>query len=219
MATLLREYVRLIVETSLESSARKAGRVAFEYIKNHKGRQRRYKFDIDDFPIDMVIKKSRSAAHDASITGLTEEDKIRIFVKLGQGFLPERFPITHQKLINVLRHELEHFRQYQRAKAKKEKLEPTYDVETALSGDPDAMRSFLLDPSEIEAFVSDIYMNAKKQRRPFEDAFKDRIRTFGKKMFRAGATKQEVRQIVFDVRKAWFDYARRRFPAVNLPPR
>lgn len=216
MSQLLREFVhQLILETRLESQASQGARIAFQILKSHKGRQRRYEFSINNFPVNMLIRKSKQLNDNIKISGMTTHNQMFLSVEIGQMFVPANYGEAYTKLVNVIRHELEHVDQHQKKKKSGEILKPTYDIENALSGDHQQMLNYLLDPSEMAAFVSEIYMNAKKTRRPFRSAFQDRIKTFSNLMFKAGVPPQDIYATLIKVSNAWGQYARKRYPILR----
>lgn len=201
----------LVAESYAERKANIAVAIVFDHIKNFDGTPVNNVDELDDWEVQTKVGFDDRQRDPIRFNAMTDEDCVTLDVSLGPTFGPDHYEQTYHKLRSVLRHEYEHSLQLKRGDA-----EPGYDPDNALSGDPNEMLRYLTDPNEIEAFVSDVYLNAKKTRRPFKVAFNDRITPFARKMLNSGVDKRMVIATLAKVKRSWFTYAAGRYPAAMI---
>lgn len=126
---------------------------------------------------------------------------------------------------NVLRHELEHYRQVERgsndsswksdwkqhnaAKA----VNPTRsDVAEMVFYDPEATRKYLLSPLEVEAFVMGAYKEAKSKKLPLSQVLKSNLNDLLASMEVGGLSSKDRFVIGAEVWTAWKAYTKERLP-------
>lgn len=135
--------------------------------------------------------------------------ELTLYVKLNANFQPiaSRQEI-HAELRSVIRHELEHARQFL-SHNRTDPNDPWHSAgnygtksRNAKDWDGEDWKKYLLSPIEIDAHVTQTYYSAKKARVPFTYALEDRLMNYDK------LTNQDVS----DVRRAWLAFARNKFP-------
>lgn len=130
------------------------------------------------------------------------------------------------KFKNLIRHELEHYRQDQRSGYD----EPAKGVHHTLPGLPtqdgkvgnnpyatlESTYAYLLRPREVEAWVMGMYKQAKTQKVPLLTVLQRQSEELAEKLPNASISVEDARQVADSMLMAWTDYARKRLPGVNL---
>jgi hypothetical protein len=130
------------------------------------------------------------------------------------------------KFKNLVRHELEHYRQDQRSGYD----EPANGVHHILPGlstkdkpvgrNPfatiDSAANYLLRPREVEAWVMGMYKQAKTQLIPLIAVMRRQADELAEKMPNANISENDARAFVEDLLEVWKDYAAKRLPGAKI---
>lgn len=203
----------LLTETHLETLSKNIARQLFTYIKSWDGNKFIKIFIINNTPIKLIIKNEPSIENNTvRVKGDTTNDQIKVYVLCkDKQIQPSLYELIYTRLTNILRHELEHFKQLQ-----SNNIDSPYDSDKILSGDPDEIEKYLTHPMEVEAYVSDIYLAAKQGKTTFNEIFKKRMHSFVNSMLKNQIDKKTIFDVLSHVKKIWFQYAMKRFPKAQL---
>jgi hypothetical protein len=200
----------ILIESQQEVMSREVTHKIIDILKHWKD---------DDFvgmiyhqiPVELLIRQDNNIPTFIRIIGETTPESISIIVTSKN----DHIPLIHlskisEKISSIVRHEIEHYKQLQQP------LESAYDTQKIFSGDPSEIEQYLLNESEVEAFVSEIYYTSKKQHKSFNEVFKERIKPFIQSMLNNNVSQIEIKNILSKVKQVWFKYAMKRFPNVIL---
>lgn len=109
-------------------------------------------------------------------------------------FSDQDYSALYYELLEGLRHELEHMAEFENQMPKLKKVKQ----------EKNALKYFT-SPHEVRAYVSGIYLLAKKQRRPFGDVMEEYLKTLASRTNLGAAAIEEIKI-------KWSDYAMQRFP-------
>lgn len=212
----------------LETDAAKLSKQIFEYLKDQlvskeyrEGEFFIFKtFSGDDLLVWVKIKRYIKSPKKNQFVILTtgefdESGELTVTAKLF-GKIPENIEQYFESFIfdlkNTVRHELEHY--YQTELAGETKRKRTWDeveklYESEDSGDKLAeYRSYYLSNSEIEAYVSGAYYEAKKSKKGFYEVLYDELEQIQSDLENIEGGPELFKEI----HDTWIDYARQRFP-------
>jgi hypothetical protein len=201
----------ILIESKQEVMSREVTHRVIDVLKHWKD----YDFDgmiYHQIPIELFIRQDNNIPTFVRIIGITTPESISITITSKNDHIPFiHLSKISEKLSSIIRHEIEHYNQLQQ-----EPQESTYDTQKIFSGDPSEVEQYLLNESEIEAFVSEIYYTSKKQHKSVNDIFKERIKPFIQSMIDNNVSQNEIKNILSNVKQIWFKYAMKRFPNVVL---
>ncbi len=106
----------------------------------------------------------------------------------------------------LIRHELEHFKQDWDEDLIKPNTFPWL-------GNINELKDYYLSPYEIDAYVSGIYYQSKKSKRPFIEILTNMFNDIKQKAIADGKiSDQEMDKLLYEMWPVYIDYARKRFP-------
>lgn len=158
--------------------------------------------------VQLTLQRSTTDSAIVVASGARDEIDFRIKVVSKTGMmLPLHLSYIQDRLYEASRHELEHLFQDE-------------DPSTAQSAisffeKPQVMSrrlAYYTHPNEIPAFVSGMYMKAKKLRRPFSDVVEENLEKIRRSMEFRGNTPAQADRLIAKIRRAWMSYAKSRFP-------
>lgn len=146
--------------------------------------------------------------------------------------VPEKFnerelSIFIPTLKNVLRHELEHYRQDQRSRYEEPRAGTHYADPTQASNtghqpginpfsSVEAARTYFLSPHETEAFVMGLYKQAKTSKESLRDLISKKTTEIGGSLYQtSGIPRQEAFKVAREISQAWNAYAEKRIPSAK----
>lgn len=178
-----------------------------QLIKFWDGDQSIKTFDINNIHLNIQIFLDDSLKN-IRIIGETIDDKnINLMIKTPTIKINNKtLSSIYFKLLSVIRHELEHLRQF-----KTSAIKPTYDNDEFFSNNLEAIEHYLLDPREIEALATEIKLLSRKLNITFNDAFKERIKPFVNQLLQIKANKQKIMSLLSEVKQKIFQYAQKRW--------
>ena len=153
------------------------------------------------------------------MAGLTHDDQgfLLINVDLKRSFSERDYRDFYNKLQFTIRHELEHFVQIMiKENTNERESAPNFNRATSYNDLWDKVQSYYLNPSELEAFVTGFYYQAKKTKQPFKAVVSKYLYEEAKIMstnFRIPV--EEVYMFMRKVYDKYLAYAQQRYPNVN----
>lgn len=197
----------LLQESKEDVLSRKITNHILDLIKFWDGDQTVKTFDINNIHLNIQIFVDESLKN-IRIIGETIDDKnINLMIKTPTTSINKQtLSLIYFKLLSVLRHELEHLRQF-----KTNIMNPTYNNDEFFSNDLEAIKHYLLDPKEIEALTAEIKLISRKTKIDFNDAFKERIKPFVNQLLQTKANKQKIMSLLSEVKQKIFQYAQKRW--------
>ena len=232
--------MRLMTESKLDSRASLISRDVIQHLKNNmdeinatvgKFMSPTVKVMVKDAEFSLPTKKSDSSQPDiATRVVLKIFEQPRDGVQSTAGFGGNTLRITlvimsttgnlkplhlskiQEESYEAVRHELEH------------SVQDSQDVSSVVTfnemmKDKKNLASFKkyhLNRKELPAFVSGIYNQAKKLRRPFLTTLDEFLKKAAMGPLKAGAPPDKVQSVIEEIRSAWIDYARIRFPKAMI---
>ena len=164
-----------------------------------------------NIPVQIIVQRSRSQ-ESASVTATAPEGQIIFQIKVMSRsgvLLPSHLSLIQEKLYEATRHELEHLLQ--------DEDPSTSAAAYSFFEKPQVMSrrlAYYTHPQETPAFVSGMYMRAKKMRKPFADVIEDNLEKIRKGMLFRGNTPEQADRLISKIRRSWMSYAKSRFPLV-----
>lgn len=202
--------MNILTESKLEKLTRDIVRTIFNEIKNYSGDDLEVSRMVDDVNITLQIIYDENT--NLKLICNTTQENIEVFIFTNKTqFNQKSYEILYERLLNVLRHELEHYTQLQ----KDNNILPLYDKEHVFE-DIDELKKYLLDPNEVDAYVSEIYYASKRQKNTFNDCFKERIKPFIKILLNNYYDKNEIQQLMSTVKSVWFKIAKKKYPLTQV---
>lgn len=161
-----------------------------------------------EISIQIIVQRART--QDSVIvvaTGGGGEVTFQIKVLSKSGvLLPQHLSLIQARLYEAARHELEHLFQ---------KEDPSIAASAhSFFEKPHVLSrrlAYYTHPQEIPAFVSGMYMSAKKLRKPFVEVLEDNLEKIRRSMEFRGNTPDQIEKTVGKIRKAWMSYAQTRY--------
>lgn len=117
------------------------------------------------------------------------------------------FVDIYPKMIEILRHEIEH--RFQKDKSV---------IGSFAWGDSlERAEDYFLHPREIEAWVSGLYKKAKSSRRPFREVLEEKLKAWENMMFlKSDANADVVEALLRKIKNTFIGYAKKRFPNAQI---
>lgn len=138
----------------------------------------------------------------------------RIAVPIIEDWMLE--PLSND-ITGVIRHEMEHGSQYVRGEAPGEGAKRKTDATGERAwGDVAATRGYLLDPYELQATAAQMYLMAKRAKKPVSEFIEDRATRLVKALKRRGVSQADIDSLTADYRKAVTEYIRKRYPTAQF---
>jgi hypothetical protein len=123
-------------------------------------------------------------------------------------------------ITGVVRHEMEHGVQYARGEAPGAGAKRRTDTTGERNwGDIAATRGYLLDPAELEAFSTQVYLMAKRARAPVTKFIDEKVQLLIKALKRRDVAKADIDSLTGDYRKAVTQYIQKRYPTAQFRTR
>jgi hypothetical protein len=182
-----------------------------------------YKVTINDQADQVYHKGAFSIDPIYSDDGIAEtsgEPKITIDLVL-PSWPPDKtaYNQIYNSVLEVVRHELEHFTQYKnnyRKWKKRKYYNPEKQNFSNLFGPPDSFTTsiynYLTQPTEISAWVSQMYLLAKKRKVPFYSILREKIAFIKQKFITEGVSVEEAERTSDMIGLKWQLYAEQRYP-------
>jgi hypothetical protein len=125
-------------------------------------------------------------------------------------------PLSHD-IVGVVRHEMSHGSQYARGEAPGAGSDRKTDVTGERAwGDISATREYLLAPHELQATAAQMYLMAKRAKKPISEFIEDKVIKLVKALKRRDVPQVDIDELVSDYRKAVTDYVRKRYPTAQF---
>lgn len=179
-----------------------------------------------DIKVDLkVIKQPNDKLNTGGGYSIGGGIRISLFLMSQTGdFEPKHLRLLQADLYDVLRHEIEH-------SADDPKTQMSAITAGAnLAAEPTKIEytlKYYTNPDEVNAFVSGLYNQAKKQRRPFSEVVDSTIGGILKNLQRAAKKLTGVKQKNFNnkiiptcetIRKTWLEHANKKYPRAIINP-
>jgi hypothetical protein len=139
---------------------------------------------------------------------------IHLFLYLPDHFNFKMYSQLIIEIMKCLRHEFDHIDNFKKGKLTSWDEAQSPDAPTA---NINTYKKYLLDPSEMTAYVSEAYYEAKKSHLPFDFVLK-RLMT-DMKNYMSGypnAEKKDIEIVVSEVYNKYMDYAKTKYPNMVL---
>ncbi len=164
-------------------------------------------------PIQLIVQRSKTQNF-AGITATAPKGQIifqiKVFSKTGT-LLPMHLSLIQEKLYEAARHELEHLFQEE---------DPTTSASAQSFFEKPQVLSrrlaYYTHPQETPAFVSGMYMRAKKMRKPFIEIVEENLEKIRKGMLFRGNTPEQTERLIDKIRRNWISYAKKRYPRAQI---
>lgn len=120
-------------------------------------------------------------------------------------------------ITGVVRHEMEHGSQYARGEAPGAGATRKTDTTGERNwGDIAATRGYLLDPYELQATATQMYLMAKRAKKPVSEFIENKAVKLIKALKRRDVPQADIDALADDYRKAVTDYVRKRYPTARF---
>jgi len=137
-------------------------------------------------------------------------DEIDVLIHLNPDYEPQSYVKLNSKLQDAVRHELEHlFQGPDNMSFKEKKAQPTNFSYRQKIQKPGTTHRYFTLKDEIPAMVNGMYRQAKTEKRPLDDIFKEYIGYY----LQSG----EITQKQYDkILSIWIDYAKKNLPKAQF---
>lgn len=144
-----------------------------------------------------------------------DELNINVFLETLDGTYDKTLTSDlYAKLLETVRHEVEHSNQEKPANMFTDEDED--EEESIIWTDINRLQHYFTSEREVSAFVSGLYHQAKRTRRPFIDVMNDKLDAYKRVALHyhdEDVVSQMRIKFMFDrIRNAWTEYAKKRFP-------
>ncbi len=126
---------------------------------------------------------------------------IKILIQIDPTYEPNVYNILYIKLLEDIRHELEHIDQYENRPS----ILSSPEVRKKIHSDKKNLYKYFLLPEEVEAMVTGLYYRAKKEKKSIKLLFEDYLNYY----LNNNLITNEQYNIIFD---SWVQYSIKRFP-------
>jgi len=142
---------------------------------------------------------------------------LRIAVPVIEDWMLE--PLSND-ITGVIRHEMEHGSQYARGEDPGAGVQRQTDTTGERNwGDISATRTYLLDPHELQATATQLYLMAKRAKKPVSEFIEGKVAKLFKALKRRGVPQADIDALADDYRKAVTDHVRKRYPTAQFRTR
>lgn len=228
LEALIRETIReTIREGVMDNLTTQLSRVIVNHIKNvgHETLMPDFKGQVNDLLVQALFRHYNGPLR--HVGGHYDPLARKLFLKIvvPYNFTDKDLSDFIPKFKNLVRHELEHYRQDQRSGYE----EPARGVHHTLPTLPlqdhpignnpfatlDTASAYLLRPREVEAWVMGMYKQAKTQKIPLQTVMQQQSDELAQGVPNAKISQKQARQFADGILAVWTDYAAKRLPGVK----
>jgi len=173
-----------------------------------------YKYDFEGKDVEVLlsiyIKREQGLDYQLSVDAGQSGDEIDVLIHLNPDYEPQSYVKLNSKLQDAVRHELEHlFQGPDNMSFKEKKAQPTNFSYRQKIQKPGTTHRYFTLKDEIPAMVNGMYRQAKTEKRPLDDIFKEYIGYY----LQSG----EITQKQYDkILSIWIDYAKKNLPKAQF---
>lgn len=218
-----------LTEGVMDDLTTKLSREIVNWLKSHKEKETTptFKSQVGDLFIRVEFERAPGALRTSGGFFSVAYNEISIKILLPEVLKLEELSKLIPELKNLLRHELEHYRQTQRGSKINKTLGTHYTAPNTNSGDrytfgdiyknvADA-RAYFLQPIEVEAIVMGLYKQAKTSKVPLMELIASFTTKIGNSLYSAGVPRTEAFQTAKEIYDVWKNYAQKRLSSKIQP--
>ncbi len=163
------------------------------------------------FYLTTFIKRNPKYQFQLAVDANQKENEIQVLINLNPDYEPDSYVKLNAKLQDTIRHEIEHTLQDPKSTnftpGKPKLTSPSYRGE--IQHDPKKVHRYFTLKDEIPAMVNGLYRQAKTEKKPLDEVFKEYLQFF----LESG----DINQQQFDkIIKVWSEYAKANLPSAQF---
>jgi len=162
---------------------------------------------------DLTVDKGRK--NHKTLLDTDPEKTMYFTIYVPSDFGEKYFPELSYKIKQSIRHEAEHA-----SPSQESRLEDTRSLVTDSETEMGLRRrlGYMLNPIEVEAFVTGLYYGAKKQKKPFLTLLDDYLAYIKNNLYiiyKKQRPYELIENVFIEIRKKWTNYAMKRYPKIK----
>jgi hypothetical protein len=163
------------------------------------------------FYLTTFIKRSNKYNFQLAVDANQKENEIQVLINLNPDYEPDSYVKLNSKLQDAIRHEIEHTLQDPKSTnftpGKPKMTSPSYRGE--IQHDPKKIHRYFTLKDEIPAMVNGLYRQAKTEKKPIDEVFKEYLQFF---LDSGDINQQQLDKII----KVWSEYTKVNLPAAKF---